>query len=273
MLTRTIPSSGEALPAIGLGTWTTFDVGPTERERAPRWEVLRAFAAAGGRVVDASPMYGRAEEVTGDLAAKLPPAQRPFLATKVWTRGKAEGEAQIAESMRKLRAPRLDLLQVHNLLDWKVHLETLRALKARGTLRYVGITHYALSSFDEMERILRTERVDFVQLPYSLATREAEARLLPAAAETGTAVLVMRPFEEGELFRAVKGKPLPGWAGELSASSWAEIFLKFILAHPAVTAVIPATAVPAHLADNVRAGDGPLPDAALRARMVKELAP
>jgi aryl-alcohol dehydrogenase-like predicted oxidoreductase len=271
MSTRPIPSTGEALPVVGLGTWQTFDVGPSEEERAPRLEVLRAFLAAGGRVVDSSPMYGRAEEVTGDLVARLPDAPRPFLATKVWTTGKAEGEAQIRESMRRLRTDRLDLLQIHNLLDWRTQLATLRALKAEGKIRHLGVTHYARSAFDELERLLRTERLDFVQLPYSVATRDAEARLLPAAAETGTAVLVMRPFEEGELFRTVKGRPLPPWAKELGATAWSQVFLKFILAHPAVTAVLPATANPRHLADNVGAGTEPLPDEALRKRIVREL--
>jgi aryl-alcohol dehydrogenase-like predicted oxidoreductase len=271
MIQRKVPRTGEDVPVIGLGTWQTFDVGTSEAERAPRLEVLRSFFAAGGRVIDSSPMYGRAEEVTGDLVARLGGAARPFLATKVWTRGKAEGEAQIRESMRRLRTNRLDLLQIHNLLDWEVQLPTLRALKERETIRYLGITHYARSAFGELERIMRGERVDFVQLPYSIATREAEARLLPAAQETGTAVLVMRPFEEGELFRAVQGRPLPGWAAELDAASWAEVFLKFILGHPAITAVLPATSNPRHLADNVKAGKGKLPDAALRKRMVKEL--
>jgi aryl-alcohol dehydrogenase-like predicted oxidoreductase len=256
---------------IGLGTWSTFDVGPDEAARAPRREVLRSFLAAGGRVIDSSPMYGRSEEVTGDLLADLPGAPRPFLATKIWTRGRAEGEAQAKESMRRMRTDRLDLLQIHNLLDWQVHLPTLRAMKAAGTIRYLGVTHYAVSSFDELERILRREKVDFVQLPYSAATREAEARLLPAAAETGTAVLVMRPFEEGDLFGAVKGRALPSWAKDLACTSWSQVFLKFIISHPAVTAALPATANPRHLADNVGAGSGPMPDAALRKRMAADL--
>ncbi len=271
MQTREVPRSGEAIPVIGLGTWQTFDVALGPSERAPRLEVLRRFLAAGGRVIDSSPMYGRAEEVTGALLADLPGAPRPFLATKVWTTGKEAGEAQIRESMRRLRVTTLDLLQIHNLLDWRTHLPTLRALKQAGTVRYLGITHYATSAFGELERLLRTEALDFVQLPYSAARREAEARLLPAAAETGTAVLVMRPFEEGELFRSVKGRALPAWAGELGARSFGELFLKFILGHPAVTAVIPATANPAHVAENLRAGFGPLPDEALRRRIVREL--
>jgi aryl-alcohol dehydrogenase-like predicted oxidoreductase len=271
MRTREVPRTGEPLPVIGLGTWQTFDVAPDEAERAPRLEVLRRFLAAGGRVIDSSPMYGRSESVVGDLVARLPDAPRPFLATKVWTRGKSEGEAQIRESMRRMRAEPLDLLQIHNLLDWETHLPTMRALHAAGKVRYLGITHYALSAMGDLERILRAERLDFVQLPYSLATRAAEARLLPAAAEVGAAVLVMRPFEEGELFRSVKGKPLPGWAADLGATSWGQVFLKFILGHPAVTAVLPATADPRHLDDNVKAGSGPLPDEALRRRMVRDL--
>jgi aryl-alcohol dehydrogenase-like predicted oxidoreductase len=190
----------------------------------------------------------------------------------VWTRGKEAGEAQIAQSMRRLRASPLDLLQIHNLLDWETHLPTLRVLKARGTVRYLGITHYARSAFEEMERLLRGEQIDFVQLPYSPATLDAEARLLPAAAETGTAVLVMRPFEEGALFGKVKGRPLPGWAKEIGAAAWSQVFLKFILGHPAVTAVLPATSNPRHLAENVAAGTGPMPDAALRRRMAADLA-
>lgn len=271
MATRAIPRTGERVPVIGLGTWRTFDVGPSEAERAPRLEVLRRFLAAGGRVIDSSPMYGEAEAVVGDLLARLPGHPAPFLATKVWTSGRAAGEAQMRESMRRLRAGHLDLMQVHNLLDREAHLATMRAWKTAGRFRYLGVTHYASSAFPELERLLRTEALDFVQLPYSAARHEAEERLLPAAADAGTAVLVMRPFEEGDLFRRVKGRALPDWAGELGARSWAEVFLKFILGHPAVTAVIPATANPAHLDDDVRAGLGPLPDAALRRRMERDL--
>jgi diketogulonate reductase-like aldo/keto reductase len=258
---------------IGLGTWRTFDVGAGEAERAPRLEVLRRFLAGGGRVIDSSPMYGAAEEVVGDLLARLPAEARgrAFLATKVWTSGRAAGEAEMAESLRRLRVQRLDLMQVHNLLDWREQLATMRAWKAQGRLRYLGVTHYATGAFGELEEIVRGEGIDFVQLPYSAARREAEARLLPAATETGTAVLVMRPFEEGELFRAVKGRSLPAWAGELGAFTWSQVFLKFILGHPAVTAVIPATANPDHVVENLRAGRGPLPDAALRRRMEREL--
>jgi aryl-alcohol dehydrogenase-like predicted oxidoreductase len=271
MLVRKIPRSGEEIPAIGLGTWRTFDVGPSAEERAPRIEVLRRFLAAGGRVIDSSPMYGEAEAVVGDILAALRPRPPPFLATKVWTRGRMAGEAQMRDSLRRFRVERLDLMQVHNLVDWQEHVPVMREWKAAGKLRYLGVTHYSESAFEEMERILRAEKIDFVQLPYSVATRAVEARLLPAAAETGTAVLVMRPFEEGELFEAVKGKPLPAWAKGIGASAWSEVFLKWILGHPTVTAVIPATAKPEHVSENVRAGFGALPDAALRKRIVKEL--
>jgi aryl-alcohol dehydrogenase-like predicted oxidoreductase len=271
MLTRPIPSTGERLPVVGLGTWQTFDVGSDASSRAPLLEVLRELFAAGGRLIDSSPMYGRAEEVTGDLLATLRPEVAPFLATKVWTHGKEAGEAELRTSMERMRTKRMDLFQVHNLVDVDTQLATLRAWKAAGRVRYVGITHYTPSAFPELERLVRSERLDFVQLAYSLATRDAERRLLPAAAETGTAVLVNRPFEEGALFAAVRGKPLPPWAAELGCAAWSQVFLKFILSHPAVTCVIPATANPAHLRENVRAGFGPLPDDALRRRIADAL--
>jgi aryl-alcohol dehydrogenase-like predicted oxidoreductase len=272
MLTRRIPRSGEALPAIGLGTWQTFDVedGPA---RAPLREVLRRFLEAGGRVIDSSPMYGRAEETTGDLLAELRPAAAPFLATKVWTRGREDGERGLAESFRRMRTSRMDLVQVHNLLDVETHLATLREWKAEGRVRYLGVTHWVPSAFDDLERLVRSAGLDFVQLPYSVATRDAEERLFPAAADAGVAVLVNRPFEEGALFRSVRGKSLPAWAKELGCKAWSEVFLKFILGHPAVTSVLPATSKPEHLAENVRAGFGTLPDEALRRRIAAELAP
>lgn len=270
MRRRKIPRTGEEIPVIGMGTWQTFDVGPAPSEREPLAEVLRLFVAAGGRVIDSSPMYGRAETVVGDLvAAGKHPA---FLATKVWTSGLEAGKAQMKESMRRLRTDRLDLMQVHNLLDWKAHLPVMRAWRDEGKIRYLGITHYSLGAFDEMERLLRTEKLDFVQLPYSVNVREAEARLLPAAAETGTAVLVMRPFEEGALFSRVKGTPVPAWATERGFESWAQLFLAFILAHPAVTCAIPATSKPHHLAQNMRAGSGPELDPELRKRLIEAMA-
>jgi aryl-alcohol dehydrogenase-like predicted oxidoreductase len=271
MIARTIPRTGEAIPAIGLGTWQTFDVGESAKERDPLAEVLRRFLAAGGRVIDSSPMYGQAEQVSGDLLEAVGAAGKPFLATKVWTSGKDAGRQQIERSFTCLRTKKLDLLQIHNLLDWQTHLPYLRELKQAGRVRYLGVTHYAHGAFAELEKLLRSEKLDFVQLPYSMADRAAEARLLPAAAETGTAVLVMRPFEEGALFKKVKGLALPAWAKDIDCTSWAQVFLKFIVGHPAVTCPIPATSNPEHLADNVLAGRGRLPDEALRQRMLADL--
>lgn len=268
MLTRVIPRTDEALPVIGMGTWETFDVGPGERERAPLREVLQVFAGGGGRVIDSSPMYGAAEAVTGDLVAETGVPRPCFFATKVWTRGRSEGERQITESMRRLRTQRLDLLQVHNLVDFDVHIKTLRRLKEEGKVRWIGATHYVVSAFAELERVIREQHLDFVQLPYSLAVRAAEDRLLPAAADMGVAVLVNRPFDAGALFNKVRGVAVPPWAAEIECTSWAQLFLKFIVAHPAVHCPLPATRRPEHMADNVRAGFGPLPDAALRQRLI-----
>jgi diketogulonate reductase-like aldo/keto reductase len=272
MNTRKIPRTGEALPVIGLGTWQTFDVGESAAERGPLAQVVEKFFAAGAKVIDSSPMYGRAEEVVGDLLRASSSRARAFLATKVWTSGKERGVEQMNESIRKMGAGRIDLMQVHNLLDWRAHLETLRGWKQEGRVRYLGVSHYARSAFDELEQIVRKERVDFVQLPYSIGFRDAEKRLLPAAKEMGTAVLVMRPFEGGDLFSQTRGKPLPDFARELGCESWAQYFLKFILGHPAVTCPIPATANPRHLEDNLRAGFGAYPeDPVLRKRMVEHL--
>jgi diketogulonate reductase-like aldo/keto reductase len=265
---RPVPSTGEQIPAVGLGTWRTFDVGHSAAERQPLGEVLRQFVALGGRVVDSSPMYGAAEAVVGDLAAALGLLGPLFLATKVWTTGREAGVAEMERSLRRLRAQRLDLLQVHNLVDWRTQLRTLRAWKEAGRVRYLGVTHYVASAYGELERVMRDERLDFVQLNYSLAEREAERRLLPLARERGIAVLVNRPFAEGELFRRVRGRALPPWAADFDCASWGQFFLKWILAHAAVTCVIPATSKPEHLADNMRAGAGTLPDAATRARML-----
>jgi aryl-alcohol dehydrogenase-like predicted oxidoreductase len=269
MRTRPIPRTGEAIPVIGLGTWQTFDVGPSPAARASLADVLRQFFEAGGRVIDSSPMYGRAESVAGELVAA---ARHPaFFATKVWTSGLSAGRAQMQQSAQRLRVKRIDLMQVHNLLDWKTHLPVMRGLREQGQIRYLGITHYQLSAFGEIERLLRNEQLDFVQLPYSVNVRDAEARLLPAAAETRTAVLVMRPFEEGALFARVRGKALPGWASERGFESWAQLFLAFILGHPAVTCVLPATSKPQHLRENVRAGSGAELDPAGRIQLLREL--
>jgi len=266
MNSRPIPRTKEALPTVGLGTWQAFDVDAAGR--APLVEVVKQFLAAGGRVIDSSPMYGRAEAVVGDVLAELGAAGTPFLATKVWTRGKREGIAQMEQSRRRMRAARIDLMQIHNLLDWQTHLPVLREMKQAGAIRYLGVTHYAHAEFPQIERLMRTEALDFIQIPYNVADRAAEARVLPAAADTGTAVLVMRPFDEGGLFRRVRGKALPGWAAELDCTSWAQLFLKFIIGHPAVTCPIPATADPVHLADNIQAGAGRLPDEAARRAII-----
>lgn len=275
MLTRPIPRTGEMLPAIGLGTWQTFDVDPEKQAvRAPLVQVVRRFTSgAPGGVIDSSPMYGNAERVTGDLLAELgdlgteTAPKRPFLATKVWTRGRAPGIEEMNRSFERMRTTRMDLMQIHNLLDWQTHLPVLREWKAEGRIRYIGITHYSHGAFGEMEKILRTEAVDFVQLPYNVADREAEKRLLPAAHDTGTAVLVMRPFDEGSLLRRLHGKALPSWAAEIDCTTWPELLLKFILGHPAVTCPIPATSSPEHLRTNLLAGEGRIPDESTRKRI------
>jgi aryl-alcohol dehydrogenase-like predicted oxidoreductase len=267
LLTRPIPPTGETIPAVGIGTWRTFDVGPSAAERAPLREVLQRFVADGGRVIDSSPMYGNAEVVVGDLSAELGVRDSLFLATKVWTSGRAAGVNQMEQSLRRLRASRLDLMQIHNLLDWRTHLRTLREWREAGRIRYLGITHYTASAYDEVERVMRSEPLDFLQVNYSLGEREAERRILPLARDRGLAVLVNRPFVEGDLFRKVRGQSLPAWAAHFDCESWAQFFLKWILAHPAVTCVIPGTSRLTHLSDNMRAGQGRLPDAATRERM------
>jgi diketogulonate reductase-like aldo/keto reductase len=265
MRTRPIPRSGEELPVIGMGTWQTFDTS----DRAPLREVVKALLDAGGSLIDSSPMYGRSEQTVGEVLRDLGAGQRAFLASKVWTSGNEAGVAQMQDSIRQMG--RIDLMQIHNLLDWRAHLPTLRAWKEAGTIRYWGITHSSLSAFGEMERIVREEKPDFAQLPYSIGVREAERRLLPACAEHGVAVLVMRPFEGGSLFAGTRGRSLPAFAAEIDCTSWAQIFLKFILGHPAVTCPIPATSNPAHMVDDLRAGFGRLPDAAMRRRIAEEL--
>lgn len=266
MLTRPIPRGGEPLPVVGLGTWQTFDAA-SEAARRPLREVLSDFVRLGGRVVDSSPMYGRSESVVGDLAADLGIQKDLFVATKVWTTGRDAGVRQMEESFRRLRASRIDLMQVHNLVDWQTQLQTLRAWKAQGKLRYIGVTHYTESAYGELERVIKNEELDFVQLNYSVAERAAERRMLPLAAERRVAVLVNRPLAEGGLFRKTRGKPLPEWAADIGAASWAQFFLKFVLGHPAVTCAIPATSRVDHLRDNMSAGRGPLPDEAMRKRM------
>ena len=270
LLTRRIPSSGELFPVIGLGTWQTFDVGPSPAERAPLEEVLRTFVETGGRLIDSSPMYGNAEEVVGDLAAKLGLRARLFIATKVWTSGREAGIAQMEDSLRKLRADPIDLLQVHNLVDVGAQLDTLKGWKREGRVRYIGVTHYTASRHDEVARIIASQPIDFIQINYSVGERDAERRLLPMALERGVAVIANRPFAGGDLFRRLKSRPLPGWAAEIDCGSWAQVMLKFVISHPAITCAIPATSKVAHLRDNMKAGAGPLPDEALRARIAAE---
>jgi len=269
-ISRRIPSSGEEIPVIGLGTSRTFEVGVTAAERAPLAAVLEAFFAGGARLIDTSPMYSTAERVLGELLTPEMHA-RAFLATKVWTRGARAGIEQMTHSEQQLRAKPLDLIQVHNLLDLDTQLATLREWQAAGRVRYVGVTHYTVSGQADLERIVSRERLDFVQLNYSPLTRAAERRLLPLAAERGVAVLVNRPFEDGGVFGRIRGKPLPAFAAELDATSWGQLILKFIAAHPAVTCIIPATASVAHLEDNLAAGRGRLPDARQREEIAAAL--
>jgi diketogulonate reductase-like aldo/keto reductase len=269
MHARPIPVSAEPLPVVGCGTWRTFDVGPSAAERAPLREVLQILFDSGGSVIDSSPMYGPAEDVVGDLLEAMHARDRAFLATKVWTRGRDAGIAQMNGSLRLLRTRRIDLMQVHNLVDWQTQIGTVRAWKTEGRVRYTGITHYTPDAYPELERVMRRERPDFVQLDYSIAERAAEERLLPLAAELGIAVIVNQPFGGGGLLRTLLSRPLPAWAGDIGCSTWAQLLLKFVLAHPAVTCVIPGTGRPAHMRDNVQAGFGTFPDAALRARMIQ----
>ena len=266
-LARAIHASGERLPAIGLGTWITFDV-TSAADRAVRGEVMRAFFDGGGRMVDSSPMYGAAEETIG---AALPPNGRSmFSATKVWTVGALAGRRQMESSYRLWKLERFDLLQVHNFLDWETHLATLRRMKAEGRVRYIGVTTSHGRRHDLAEKIMREEPIDFIQFTYNLNDREAEERLLPLALDKRIAVIVNRPFDGGNLFGARTRRPLPGWAKEIDCASWAEVFLKWIVAHPAVTCAIPATSQVAHVRENVRALSGRLPDGALRRRISEE---
>ena len=269
ILQRAIPSSGEKLPVIGLGTWQVFDVGPSQTERQPLESVLSRFVASGGRVVDSSPMYGRAEQVIGDISTKLGLTSSLFLATKVWTTGKADGIASMERSMTRLQAKRIDLMQVHNLVDARTHLATLRDWKEQGRVRYLGITHYNSGGYPEVIKLLRSEKVDFLQINYSLGEREAEKEILPLAHDRGLAVLANRPFGGGNLFARVRQKPFPEWTREFDCHSWAQFLLKWIVAHPAITCVIPATGNVRHLEDNMQAGVGRLPDAKQRARMLE----
>ncbi len=270
VLRRRIPSSGEQLPVIGLGTYQALDVGSGAAEQAPLLDVVRALTDQGGTLIDSSPMYGRAESVAGDLVATLSARSKVFLATKVWTTGRESGIRQMEESFRRMRTDRMDLMQVHNLQDWRTHAETLDRWKADGRIRYTGITHYHEGAYGELEKVMRARRWDFVQLNYSLAEPAAAERMLPLAAELGVAVIANRPFAQGALFSRVKGKTLPGWAADIDCASWAQVFLKWIVSHPAVNCAIPASSKATHTVQNMLAGTGRMPDAALRARIAKD---
>lgn len=268
---RAIPRSGELLPMVGLGTWQTFDVGPGAPQLAELKQVLQLLAELGGSVVDSSPMYGEAERVVGELSTEAGLRERLFFATKVWTSGRNAGIRQMEDSFRLMRTERMDLMQVHNLVDVATHTKTLKEWKTAGRIRYLGITHYHSGAFADLERLIKTREYDFVQFNYSIDDRAAESRLLPACADSGTAVLINRPFSQADLFSRVRGKALPAWATEFDCQSWAQFFLKYLLGHAAVTCVIPGTSKVRHLRDNLQAGMGRLPDAATRRRMAEYL--
>jgi aryl-alcohol dehydrogenase-like predicted oxidoreductase len=259
MHTRPIPSTGAMLPVIGLGTWLGFDIGSQPLERPRRAEVLAELFAAGGTVIDSSPMYGSAEQVVGDLLRANDARKQAFIATKVWTMGKQAGIEQMERSIARLQTSRIDLMQVHNLQDWRTHLPTLRSWKEQGRVSYIGVTHYTEAAHAELEQVMRAEPLDFVQFNYSITSRAAEQRLLPLAAELGLAVLINLPFGGGKLLRSLHGRALPAWAGEIGCINWNQVLLKFVLAQPAVTCVIPGTSQPAHMRFNAIAGDGDLP--------------
>jgi len=272
IITRRIPVSGEKIPAIGMGSWLTFGIGNEPEKLATRVAILRSFFAGGGYLIDSSPMYGNAEKVIGECLATIQPFSL-FAATKVWTSGWQQGIRQMETSRRLWGLPRFDLLQIHNLLDWKVHIETLKAWKQEGKVRYIGVTTSHGRRHDELEMIMRTQPIDFVQFTYNILDREAEARLLPLAKDKGIAVIVNRPFQGGELFPYTVRKNLPGMASELQIENWAQFFLKYIISHPAVTCAIPATSQVQHMQENIAACYGPLPDKAMRAEMQKAFKP
>ncbi len=268
MRTRRIPGTEEELPIVGLGTWQQFDVSPRPDTVRPLRKVLEHLFRIGGSVIDSSPMYGRAESIVGRLLENMGAREKAFLATKVWTRGRSEGVQQMKRSMDKMNVKRIDLMQVHNLVDWQTHLPVLRSWKEEGRIRYFGVTHYTVGSFDRLAAVMEQEQLDFVQLPLSIGVRGAADRLLPIARKQEIGVVVNRPFEGGSLFSDVRGRPLPDWAEEIGCSSWAQYFLKYILGHRAVTCVIPGTSDPEHMLDNAGAGIGPLPDETQRKRML-----
>lgn len=267
ILNRAIPSSGETLPVVGVGTWQTFDVN-REEEKPALTEVLQTLVKNGGKVIDSSPMYGQSEQVVGELSQEAGLNDKLFIATKVWTSGKENGIRQMRESLGHFRRKSIELMQIHNLTDWQTHLSTLREWKESGRIKYIGITHYTESAYDKIENILLNHPLDFIQINYSLGSRNAAKRILPLAQEKKVAVLINRPFEEGSLFRKFRNVSLPDWAKECECQTWGQIFLKFILAHPAVTCVIPGTSKASHLLDNLKAGTGTLPDEAVLKKMI-----
>jgi diketogulonate reductase-like aldo/keto reductase len=269
--TRKIPSSGESLPVVGLGTWITFNVGDDRQARDDCARVMQAFFEAGGRLIDSSPMYGSSQSVIGYGVARLKPSTL-FAADKVWTSSGSDGRSQIEETRRRWGVQRLDLVQVHNLLNWEDHLRTLLALKGEGRIRYVGITTSEGRRHDEIERVMRSQRIDFVQVTYNAADREVERRILPLAAERGIAVIVNRPFRQGDLTSALRRRTLPAWAREVDCTSWAQLLIKFIVSHPAVTCTIPATTSVTHVRENLAAATGRMPDESMRARIAAEIA-
>ena len=269
MARRIIPSTGELLPVIGLGTSRVFDTNLSEKSLNPRKEIVKALLDHGGSLIDTSPMYGRAEEVTGKIAQDLKINDRLFMATKVWIEGKEAGEIQMNASSKKLNKAVIDLMQIHNLLDWKTHIKTLYEWKEQGKINYIGISHFRSNAFSQIEKIITKERIDFAQFNYSLEEREAEKRLLPLCREKGVATLINRPFMRGKLFKAVARKKIPGWAYEYNINTWAQFFLKFILANPAVTNIIPATSDPTHMVDNLNGGVGLIPEMGLQKKMVE----
>ena len=269
MLMKVIPSSGEKIPVIGMGSSRTFEVGDDQEQRARLTQVLQAFFDQGGTVIDTSPMYGSSEQVLGELLANVQKKQSLFMATKVWTEGRQEGITQMQESMDLLHTPVIDLMQIHNLLDWKVHWETLAEWKQQGRVRYIGITTHRGYDHDELAHVMQNYPIDFIQFSYSIANRKAEQQILPLAAERGIATMVNRPFQRGDLFRHVKGKELPAWAADLDCNSWGQFFLKFVISHPAVTCTIPATSKVHHMVDNMAAGYGRIPDNNQRKAMLE----
>lgn len=271
MMTRQIPSSGEILPVVGLGTWQTFDVGTDQAQRSQLLDVLKTMKALGGTMIDSSPMYASSEEVVGDLCATLEDSNHFFYATKVWTHGQQQGIDQMESSMHNMQRTPMDLMQIHNLVDWKTHITTLKDWKAEGKIRYFGFTHYTNSSHDTLAKLIKTEQPDFVQFNYSINERHAEQALLDTAKDHGVAVIINRPYDGGNLFRLIKDKALPAWCKDLDIHSWGQYFLKYILSHDAVTCVIPGTSKVKHVKDNMQAGYGSMPDIMQRKKMLDHL--